>query len=253
MTAVKRSNWREKFYIDLQAGPGKNFIEESQKVFLGSPLQALEVVPHFTRFRFNELDGEYYDALNQRVRVSTQDEKVKVLQGDLNEVVNKICDEIAAIDRPYIKGLYPSFNIAFLDPEGLELEWRTVERLASMKRMDLIINFSTMGIQRTIGDKRNHPRLDAFFGTDEWRQRYNTHPNNWSYQRRELIDFYLSRLQEKFDYYTDTDDTLNETYEVRFKNSRNREVYTLIFASKHPLGDKLWREVAKRIGPPKLL
>ena len=51
--------------------------------------------------------------------------------------------------------------------------------------------------------------------------------------RRELIDFYLSRLKEMG--YVET-----KPEEKEFKNQRNVQIYTMIFASKNDLGLKFW-------------
>ncbi len=57
-----------------------------------------------------------------------------VLTGDCNELVGQIVARIQPGDRR-------SLNLAFLDPEGMELHWATVEQLARLRRMDLIINY----------------------------------------------------------------------------------------------------------------
>jgi hypothetical protein len=41
-----------------------------------------------------------------------------------------------------------SLNLAFLDPEGLELCWMTVAKLAGIRRMDLVINYPEGGLNR---------------------------------------------------------------------------------------------------------
>ena len=248
-TAVRNTNWRERFYIDLQSGPGKNVIRSTGEVLMGSPLLALTTNPGFTRLRLNELYDEPYQALAKRVSVSDTADQIKIYQKDLNVAVEDICQEIEAIDNPFIKDVMPSFNIAFLDPEGLELEWSTVERLAGMKRMDLIINFSTSGIKRSEA-KDYLNAVDKFFGTRNWKSVFDSASNNLSAQRRALIDYYLERLKEhgyhikSYDYHK---------RDIQIRNSKNTEIYSLIFASKHPLGDKLWREVVRRSGPQDML
>ena len=72
---------------------------------------------------------------------------MRLLQGDANEKVYDITHEIKKIDSEYIEGVWPSLNLAFLDPEGLELRWSTVAELAQMNRMDLIIHYSQQGIR----------------------------------------------------------------------------------------------------------
>lgn len=126
-TAMHNKNWLERYYIDLQSGPGKNRIGNT--VLLGSPLIALTVPHPATQFRFNEYDPAHKNALEQRVSASPLQDRVKIYQGDVNEVVVQICAEILAKDRGRKTEQWSTFNIAFLDPEGLELHWSTVEAL----------------------------------------------------------------------------------------------------------------------------
>ena len=51
-TAMKDKPWRDRYYIDLQAGPGKNIIGGS--IVLGSPLVALTTKYPFTQYCLNE-------------------------------------------------------------------------------------------------------------------------------------------------------------------------------------------------------
>jgi three-Cys-motif partner protein len=160
-----------------------------------------------------------------------------------------MCAEINDLDGQWIKGKRSTLNLAFLDPEGLELSWETVKTLAQVGRMDLIINFSTMGINRMARSELNSPngKLDRFFGTDEWRACYRDHTN--ATQRRQAwIALYLKRLKA-FGYQVSENPELES---IPVHNSRGAQVYSLIFASKHPLGGKFWQSASKTTQQPKL-
>ncbi len=248
-TAMKDKSWRALNYIDLQAGPGKNSFKPSGDILLGSPLLALT-----TRFAFDnvflvEMGTSEYDALVSRVEASNLGESVKHYNEDCNVAVDKIVENIKQNDKVYSPGIWPCLNLAFLDPEGLEVEWQTVEKLASLQRMDLIINFSTNGITRNAGQLVGHEEdtvIDRFFGTREWRSIYEeTRRKGGSVVRRELIDFYLGRLKGMG--YVKT-----KREEKPFKNQRNVQVYTMIFASKHDLGIQFWNGAVQEVNQPRL-
>lgn len=238
-----RKKWTERYYIDLQAGPGKNNIGD--KVLLGSPLLALTANYPATHFWFNEYDTVNKNALTQRVSSSELNNHVDISQADVNQVVQHITQEIFHRDRTNKK---PSLNIAFLDPEGLELHWSTVAQLAQVTKMDLIINFSTNGILRSIG-RKNTEAVDRFFGTPKWREIYKAKDSVIS-RRRALIDFYRQGL-ERFGYNINIDPNLGGD-DIAVNNSKNSQVYSLIFASKNELGDKFWKQAAKSVKPPRL-
>lgn len=170
--AMHNKPWIKRYYIDLEAGPGKNRIGNS--IVLGSPLIALKAPNPPDRFIFNELKKKAHQALTQRVTSSPLRERISVFQADANDIVDQVCNEIAEQDR--IADLktsesirvWSAFNIAFLDPEGLEIDWETISKLAQLKKMDLIINFSTSGVRRSIG-RGNLQAVDRFFGTPDWR------------------------------------------------------------------------------------
>lgn len=249
ITSMRVKSWRALFYIDLMAGPGKNKFEPSGAIMLGSPLIALTAPHSFTHYRFVEIDPHCADALNKRSSVSDRWDAIKIITDDCNEAVDEIVEEIRVLDRPYIAGSWPCLSLAFLDPEGLELKWETVEKLGQMKRMDLIINFSTSGFLRNVGqliEKETSTRIDSFFGTPEWKDVYRkVADKDGSHVRREMLDFYKKRLA-----------ALGYTIhpeERTFHNRNNTQIYTLIFASKHDLGNKFWSDAIREVSQPKLL
>lgn len=84
--------------------------------------------------------------------------------GDANTVVQDIVRQLQRAQ---------SLNLAFLDPEGLELKWNTVANLATIGRMDLIIHYPQMGLNRSMSvavDKPGISDVDQFFGGTEWRE-----------------------------------------------------------------------------------
>lgn len=249
-TAMKDKPWRALNYVDLQAGPGKNSFSPSGHTLLGSPLLALTTRYPFTNLYLVEMGTPEYGALKTRVSASDHAASVKLFNEDCNGAVNRIVEQIRTIDKKCIQGKWPCLNLAFLDPEGLEVAWRTVEQLASLERMDLIINFSTSGITRNAGlaaANEDDTTVDRFFGTREWRTAYEAIRNqDSSVVRRTLIDFYLSRLNDMG--YVNT-----ERQEKEFRNQNNVQVYTLIFASKNDLGINFWNGAIQEVRQPPLL
>jgi three-Cys-motif partner protein len=237
-----RSKWRFRNYIDLQAGPGKNYIKETGEVLLGSPLVALTTKYPFTGYHFIEFDADLAEALETRCSASTVFKQVHIKTGDCNHVVDTIVNELKTKE-------HLSLNLAFLDPEGLELHWSTVARLASIKRMDLIVNYPQGGLNRYMAlaiEDDDETAVDLFFGSRDWRHIY----SGWQVSRgsglhRQLIDLYLSKLKALG--YTDLrrDDEVED--EPLIRNSKRRApLYRLLFASKHPLADNFWHDVTRR-------
>src|SRR5262245_52604513 len=68
---------RALYYIDLEAGPGKNIFEPSKEIMLGSPLIALTAQFSFTHYRFIEFKKREFEALRKRVSESERRDRIR--------------------------------------------------------------------------------------------------------------------------------------------------------------------------------
>jgi three-Cys-motif partner protein len=237
-----RQKWTIRNYVDLQAGPGKNQIRETGEVVLGSPLLALTTSHPFTGYFFVDLASENTQALAQRCSASPQCQQIDIRTGDSNLAVDPIVTRLKRDEQR-------SLNLAFLDPEGLELRWATIAKLASVQRMDLIINYPEGGLNRFMSRAMNAPgetAVDDFFGSRGWRIAYQEgqdqgEPNlHWR-----LIEFYKNQLQALGYKEVLRGDEVGDEPLMR-NTKRKAPLYRLLFASKHPLGTQFWRAVTRR-------
>lgn len=245
--SMRKKPWRRRIFIDLFSGPGKCMVEGTREFLLGSPLLALTTEHPFTDYYFVDMDNENINSLRTRsIATEVQQEKINCWAGDANKKVFDIVSAIQKIDSEFIPPAWPSLNLAFLDPEGLELEWNTVEQLAKVKRMDLIIHYSQQGIKRMADRAFESPKewnIDRFFGDQEWRKIYAACKDDATGIHRPLIDYYKSKLIKLG--YSEVKDDEEVWSEPLMKNSKNAPLYRLLFASKSPLGVKFWKDVTK--------
>lgn len=253
-TSMRGKPWTALNYIDLQAGSGKNRLSPSGEIRLGSPLVSLTTQHPFGNYFFVESGKQEFAALKTRVQASPLRNRVNLYNQDCNIAIDEIISRLNEIDRERMPGEWSSLNLAFIDPEGLEIQWKTIEKLGKQSRMDLIINFSTSGITRNASNMVNIEQetiIDRFFGTARWRDIYKeVESKGVSRIRRRLLDFYIDRLNQ-LGYVNNLQENL-ESKEKEFKNRRNVQIYTLIFASKHELGIKFWNDAINEIGQLKL-
>ena len=249
-TSMRSKNWTAINYIDLLAGPGKNRLREDDEIMLGSPLLALEAKYKFDTYFFVEKNENYFESLDKRLHTSPLYNRIRMYNEDCNVAISRIVDELDKIGQNRTRGEWGNLNLVFIDPEGLEIDWRTIEILGTRTRSDLIINFSTSGITRNIGQFYRSSKttaIDRFFGTSKWRQHYKGLPRReGTTVRRSLLDFYAERLNG-LSYFT-----TGPTGEHIVLNSKNRQLYSLICASKHDLGIKFWKEAVRPLNRPKL-
>ncbi|MGB8981250.1 MAG: three-Cys-motif partner protein TcmP [Anaerolineales bacterium] len=246
-TSMRAKPWRRRIYIDLFSGPGKCRTRESNEYFLGSPLLSLTTSHPFTDYYFVDTEPDNIAALRARSAATrVEQSRIHCLVGDANKKISEITDEIKRIDSQYIAGAWPSLNLAFLDPEGFDLEWNTVAELATVKKMDLIIHYSQQGIKR-MADRalvsEKPTAIDRFFGDLEWRRVYESCRDDLTGVHRTLIDYYKSKL--KVLGYLEIREDEEIWAEPLMRNRKNSPLYRLLFVSKNPLGVKFWKDVTR--------
>ncbi|ASN81745.1 three-Cys-motif partner protein TcmP [Deinococcus ficus] len=225
--------WRENeghantYYVDGFAGSGRNdFGEESR---LGSPLVALSITPAFKRYFLVEWKSKNVKLLEQELAHPDFDQlrpRVDLCHGDINSEIDRILHSI--------RDGHPTFF--FLDPEGMELEWRTVEKIGQRQRADLFILISASGAVRGASPDRPdmHERITSFYGHERWREiaERDRIPGRSGQQAFEdYLTLYLEGLRG-----------LGFTHVDKFliaSNSKNVAMHGLVFAAKNDVAIKI--------------
>lgn len=116
----------ERIYLDAFAGEGHGIDRITGKDFKGSARLALEAgPPPFTKLRYFELDN-HAAKLEAILNKDFPGRDLVVYPGDCNQTISSAL--AALTDFRWA----PTF--AFLDPDGMELAWSTLEDLANHKR-----------------------------------------------------------------------------------------------------------------------
>lgn len=234
-----RGKWPRRSYIDLFAGPGKCVDRNTGEIFLGSPLVALTTKYPFTDYWFVDNDQVNFDALTARYSASPHSNRVVCVKDDANVQVLEIVKRLRGGS---------SLNLAFLDQEGLELKWNTVAALAEVNRMDLIVHYPQMGINRLmplVYDSSSTNDIDEFFGGQGWREIYKKYRSREeSFLHRHLMDHYKDQLTSLGYQETLRDDEVG--HEPLMSTELNAPLYRLLFASKHELGVEFWKKITSR-------
>ena len=219
----------------LRLATGGTPVKPGEKYTASSARRALKFKNSFKRLHFFEKDPTRVKALRD---IGDKHDNVEITLGECNSL---ICDLRHSLMPPSVRG------VAFLDPYGANVEWRTLEALASTKHMEVIINFPLgMAINRLTrkdaiklkGSQRI--LLDKVFGTDKWFDEvyYKGDSNFWgdapTKKTQEspaiLLQFYLDRLEKLFGYVVDRPTLINCT--------TGQKLYYLIWAGPDKLGKK---------------
>jgi len=138
---------------------------EPQALLDGSARVALRTEPRFDKYIFIErsagrctqlesLKGEFPELAND----------IGIRQGEANAEIREICWADWASNRA----------VLFLDPYGMQVEWQTLEAVASTRAIDMWLLFPLgIGVNRLLKRTGDIPaswrnRLNILLGTDEW-------------------------------------------------------------------------------------
>lgn len=229
---AKAGGW---YGLDLFAGTGLNWSTTRDKEINGSALIALEACsPEATKIIVAERYASSFKALEHRTQ--RYGDRVARFSDDANAIVG---DMLALVPRRA-----PAF--AFLDPEGSELAWVTVEALADHKRghspnkIEQLILFPTdMGFVRLAPD---YPELvTRIFGHERWKD---------IYERRERGE--ISAEQARGEYVRMYGDGLKglgyrTMLDRQIKKAGGQPMYFLIFATDNAAGEKIMDSVFDRV------
>jgi len=260
-TALKKQSFT-RVYVDAFAGTGyrenrqKEFgvddlfeetrQDEPQRFLKGSAKRALEVKPPFDKYIFVESDPGNVEAL-ERLRQEHEDKAaiIDIVQDDANNFVRQYC---SSEDWRSVRA------VLFLDPFATQVEWRTIEAVATTRAVDVWILFPLMAVNRLLAKDPNkacRPRLDTLFGTPDWFERF--------YRTRRLDDIFgrpLEVIRKACDF-----KSIGEFYEARLRavfadvatercvweNSRGSPLFQFFFAAANANGAPIALRIANHI------
>jgi three-Cys-motif partner protein len=233
-------------YLDAFAGEGRGIDRLTGEEFNGSARIALEtdVAGGFTRLRYFEQANKAKE-LQDKLTTDYPGRDIRVYGGDCNTEIRKALADLRDLRWA------PTF--AFVDPDGMELAWQTLEHLAEHKRgyrpvasqkpeykVELWLLFPTQGLIRTLAlDEAKFRTADAeratkLYGTDAWRAIYDQRVAGAlgaHEAREEYVNLMRWRLSRDLGY--------AKTHPFELKNTRGNTIYHMVFATDNEVGDKI--------------
>ena len=239
-TTTTKNKSTERLYIDVFAGRDENKDRQTDEPLDGSARIALSISdPPFTRLRFFETERNAA-VLDAALRPDFPDRDFEVQGGDSNELVPIELRRLRDIDWA------PTF--AFIDPNGMEAQWRTLIALAEFKKhrrwkVELFYLFSPPMFQRLLrvdGEVRpqDQAAISAVFGTEDWQHIYRARLDG-SLEPSEAGDQYLNfmrwRMESVLGY--------RWAHPLEVRNEAGHIIYYMIFATDHPVGHEIMSTV----------
>jgi three-Cys-motif partner protein len=219
---------------------------EPQEYLRGSARIALETDPPFHRYVFIDRDPNHCAELeNLKVEFPTLAHKIDVITSDANEYLRTEAHGDWRLRRA----------VLFLDPYGMQVEWKTLEAIAGTRAVDVWYLFPLAAVNRLLPRSGNIPdawreRLNRLFGDSGWEKVF--------YQKGTSIGLFGN---EEFTEKTATFDAIRNYLLDRLKsvfsavsedprvlsNSRGAPLFLLCFAVSNENGAKIALRIADHI------
>ena len=263
-TALKNQPF-QRWYIDAFAGTGSRQGSRSEipqgesgelpllvptpdqapALLDGSVRIALKTTPPFDRYVFIDSRADHCRELEKlKLEFPHLAEAIQVRHGDANQVLQNLPRWNSDANRA----------VLFLDPYGMQVEWKTIEAIARTKAIDLWVLIPlAVGPSRLLVRSGHIPaewkeRLSLFLGTDDWfdalydvkieKDLFGTEEERVTRATVSVLGKYLNdRLKSVFA------DVLEPPGVLR--NSTNSPLYLLSFAVANPRGAKLALKLAR--------
>ncbi len=226
-TAMKDKKWGGLHYIDLFCGAGIARIRGSGELVWSSAMLAAQVRFPFTHLHLCDADHANVVAIETRLQRRGSSVPRTTVTGDANSNIERLTRTIPK----------KALCVAFVDPYGLHFDFETAKVLSQRVRADLIVlladNMDALRNWRAYYDRNPQSGLDRFLGTPDWRDAFKILPEDRHAQTlRELYQNQLKTLGYRdFEFET-------------VRNSSDRDIYKLLYASRVEAGAKIWRGIS---------
>jgi three-Cys-motif partner protein len=247
-TTATKKKARARVYLDAFAGEGRGRSRTTGGEFEGSARIGLNVYdPPFDRCYFFELPKKAAGLEHELTR-DFPGRDLRVLSGDCNSTIPAALAELQSDNLDWA----PTF--AFLDPDGMQLRWETMQALAAHKllrqppgskprtKVELWVLLNSSGLIRNLAldEQRLQPghveKATALFGSNVWER---IHRARQAEQisaveaREQYVNLYRWQLEQQLDY--------RRTHPIEVKDRFGRPIYHLVFASDSTAGDDIMR------------
>lgn len=233
----------EIIYLDLMAGEPENMGKGMNEHFDGSPRLAMQANPGFTKLIFCEHNlKKSSDLISDLKSRFPNDQRWLVVEGDCNTKIDQILSPLAHISWA------PTF--AFVDQQAAEVTWETLTKVAQFRtnkkniKTELWVLMSpAMIIKGVSGTNADGfaKKVDLLYGDNSWRRVLAARQSNAISPedfRVEMVNLFRWNLHNVLQY--------KITARIPMRMPNNIPLYDMVFATDHPVGQKIMTELYKR-------
>jgi len=264
-TLNEKAKYFTTYYVDAFAGTGsrsphstekhtqlpslfeEDELEEINTFFNGSVRIALELPNPFDKYLFIDNNPVYIQSLNELKReFHSLTDRIDIVEAEANSYLLDWCENM---------DWEKNRAVVFLDPYGMQVEWKLIEALSKTKAIDLWLLFPLgQAVNRCLTTGGYPPQtwsdlLTFTFGTNEWETFYNEEEYDTLFGKEKIVrrmasmgditSFFVQRLNTIFPGVVQDP--------LRLLNSKNNPIFILCFASANPRGSRTAVKIARDI------
>jgi three-Cys-motif partner protein len=221
--------WSSRVFIDPFAGPGRIQVAGEKITRDGGAVLAWRTLAKdapFTQMFVGDLVPARVGACESRLQ--TLGATVKSFPGPAADTVQAMVEAVPA----------RSLCMAYVDPYNLELlSFSLLSALASLKNVDLAVNFCTMDLQRNVELEFDTSRARFDEAAPGWRQ----HPAILAASKQNVKTAF-------FQYWCELVRALGFEHSQEMplvRNDRGQGIYRIVFFARHDLPKRIWSGVAR--------
>lgn len=249
LTIMNKQAWAKTLYFDGFAGSGLIGIDENNEFIKGTALRILDIQQPkpFDIYYFVEKDEKHKLSLQAKIEADYFGKNAHVVQADCN---SKLIDMAS-----YLKSNGNYRALAFIDPYGMTVNWKSIEALKGLG-IDLWILVPTgLGVNRLLKNDRNIPeawliKLEQFLGLSRNEildHFYSPTITSTLFGNETIINKEKSTIQKIGNLYTQRLKTVFEFVSESFvmRNSTNSIMYHFMMATNNKSALKLANDIVK--------
>jgi len=228
------------FFPDLAA-------PESQSLLEGSAKLALRTIPPFDKYIFIEKGPKRCEQLeNLKLEFPELADGIEIHKGDANVEIQALASKEWRSHRA----------VLYLDPYGMQVEWKTIEAIANTKAIDLWLLFPLgIGVNRLLKKSGDIPeswreRLNTLLGTDSWYEEFYTVKTARTIFGTEQEYVIKASMETIGRYFNDRLRSIFAGVAEKpgvLRNSTNNPLYLLCFAVGNPKGTSIALRIAEHL------
>lgn len=233
-TTAMRKKWPQLAYLGLYSGAGRAVVDPTGEIVETTAMSVFRLRFPFTDYIFVDKDPDCVDALRQRIATLPAEHKVTLLEGRVEDRISDVRD---ALPDYKDKGL---LSFCFIDPFSADLDFAVIKELGQSFKMDFLILLMLgrdirTNFKRYLEDPEDD-RIGRLVDDPDWRM-------EWSEKKashRHLIRFLLTKFDAAMTRIGYRAQLPDESHAIRVMG-KSVFLYSLVFYSKDPLGQKFWR------------